>query len=636
MTRSASDLGGLYRLPQNGGGFTAGGYNADYPDGDAEGARAEASTSARPSAVRIQLAMAALVLFGLVLTGQLIRYQVFEARAIPGAGGGYGELGGAADAPLTADAAAFVDPELPRGSIVDRNGHPLALDSFVYQVAAAPNIIKDARSYAAIVGPMVGMDPLALEHQLVDNADAAYLPVAMVGPAVGEAIMALDVFTVTARPLPRRYYPEGRTAAHLIGFVAGDRRGYYGLEGFYDTFLRTTTIVLRPERSLEAADSLLPASPFVPSYVRQDLVLTLDRAIQTMAEEELRKAIQLHGAEGGSVIVLTPNGSAILAMASWPDFDPNNFTQVADQKAYRNPAVNDPYEPGSVFKLITYAAALDKGVITPQSRFNDTSEFDYGGRTIQNWDREGRGRVTAAEALAESLNVTTAQIAVQLGKVEFYRAVQRFGFGQFTGVELAGEHRGWVKIPGKEGWYPADLAINSFGQGISVTPLQMANAVAAIASEGVLYRAHVVSQIVDGDRVVEIEPQALNRVISPATAHTLTKMMVDTVKRTPDTPIEGYSIAGKSGTAEIPLPSGYVDQYTIASFAGFFPADDPQFVVLVKLDRPKTSKWATYTAAPVFRTIIANLIQMYSIPPDAVRQKAAAAVTPSASPTQPP
>jgi cell division protein FtsI/penicillin-binding protein 2 len=319
-------------------------------------------------------------------------------------------------------------------------------------------------------------------------------------------------------------------------------------------------------------------------------------------------------------------------MASWPDFDPNQFTQVGDANAYRNPSVNDPYEPGSVFKLITYAAALEKGVITPQSRFLDTPAYTYGEREIQNWDRTGHGQVTAAEALAESLNVTTAKIAVKLGKVEFYRAVKRFGFGQFTGVELAGEHRGWVKIPGKEGWYPADTAINSFGQGISVTPLQMANAVAAIASDGVLYRAHVVGQVVDGERVVTIEPQALNRVISPATAHTLTKMMVDTVKRTPDVPIEGYSIAGKSGTAEIPLPSGYVDQDTIVSFAGFFPADEPQFVILVKLDRPKTSKWATYTAAPLFRAVIAHLIEMHSIPPDAIRRQTAAKSSSVSSP----
>ncbi|MBX7232970.1 MAG: penicillin-binding protein 2 [Caldilineales bacterium] len=610
MTNATGDLGGgLYRLRQT----------AGYLEGEPSNANLRDLPPDEPrSLVRFQAVLGMLVAFGLILAVQLVRYQVFAARSLPSQSNNVGQAGQG----WTADEKAYVDPEQPRGTIVDRLGHPLALDSYYYQVAATPNIIKDARLYAATVAPWVGMDPLALEHMLAENADAAYLPLGLVGPAVGEEIMAMDVFTVTAQPLPKRYYPEGRMAAHVLGFVAGDRRGYYGLEGYYDTFLRANNAILRGQATA-THDDRLPDSPFTPSYVQRDLVLTLDRSIQAMAEEELRKAIQLHRAEGGSVIVLTPHGSAILAMASWPDFDPNNFTAVGDANAYRNPAVNDPYEPGSVFKLVTYAAALEKGAITPQSKFLDTPTFEYGEREIHNWDRTGHGQVTAAEALAESLNVTTAKIAVKLGKVEFYRAVERFGFGQFTGVELAGEHRGWVKIPGKEGWYPADLAINSFGQGISVTPLQMANAVAAIASDGVLYRAHVVGQVVDGERVVAIEPQALNRVISPATAHTLTRMMVDTVKRTPDVPIEGYSIAGKSGTAEIPLPSGYVDQYTIASFAGFFPADDPQFVILVKLDRPKTSKWATYTAAPVFRSIIANLIQMYSIPPDAVRRQAA-------------
>lgn len=620
MSRASNDFGGLYRLRQRND------FRESQPGAAGPGMAPPAESR---SAFRIQAVMAAMAAFGLILAAQLVRYQVFEARALPAKAEEAAQTTGA----MTADETAFVDPKLPRGNIVDRSGHPLALDSYQYQIAATPNIIAadERRSYAATVAPLLGMDPLALEHKLSDNADAAYLPLAVVGPAVGEMIMALDVFTVTAAPLPKRYYPEGRMAAHLIGFVAGDRRGYYGLEGFYDTFLRATSAVLRSQ-AVATSSARLPFGPFAPSYVRRDLVLSLDRNIQAMAEEELHKAIQLHKAEGGSVIILTPDGSAILAMASWPDFDPNQYGQVADESAWRNPALNDPYEPGSVFKLITYAAALEKGAITPQSKFIDRKSYEYGERVIQNWDREGHGQVTAAEALAESLNVTTAQIAVKLGKADFYRAVNRFGFGQFTGVELAGEHRGWVKVPGKEGWYPADLAINSFGQGISVTPLQMANAVAAIASDGVLYRAHIVGKIVDGDRVVEIEPQALNRVISPATAHTLTKMMVDTVKRTPDVPIEGYSIAGKSGTAEIPLPSGYVDQYTIASFAGFFPADDPQFVVLVKLDRPKTSKWATYTAAPLFRAIVANLIQIYSIPPDAIRRQAA----PNSPSTSPP
>jgi cell division protein FtsI/penicillin-binding protein 2 len=573
--------------------------------GEAWSARSES-----PKALRLQMVLAGLMLFGLVLAVQLVRYQVVAARRFPAVTDGRG-----------GHAAVRVD--LPRGTIVDRRGHPLALETYVYRVTASPRDMADRRAAALHLAPLLNRDAGALAELFAAHADSAYLPLGFVGPAAGEAIRAMRQYTITAEPLPRRYYPEGRLAAHVLGFVAADRRGYYGLEGYYDAFLRANTPYPVPPTLTEAdlAAAGLPQTPFLPSYVQQDLVLTLDRHVQYRVEKALRQAIATTQAESGTVIVLIPHGSAILAMASWPDFDPNRYTEIPSPDAYVNQAVSIIYEPGSVFKLITYAAALDKGVITPDTRFQDTRVFVYGEKEIYNWDREGHGTVTATHALAESLNVTTAQIAVALGRTEFYKAVQRFGFGQLTGVELANEAPGLVKYPGRSAWYPADLATNSFGQGISVTPLQMVNAVAAIASKGVLYRPHIVGALIEQDHITLIEPEPLNRVITPATARTLTAMMVQTVERTPDLPVPGYAIAGKSGTAEIPLPNGYLDEYTITSFAGFFPADDPLFVILVKLDRPKTSKWATYTAAPLFRQVVLDLIELYAIPPDQVRQQ---------------
>jgi len=586
--------------------------------GEAWSARSEA-----PKAIRLQMVLAGLMIFGLVLAVQLVRYQVVAARRL--AAGAGGRVGNAA-----------IRVDLPRGTIVDRRGHPLALETYAYRVTASPRDMVDRQAAALHLAPLLGLDAGTLAQQFAAHADSPYLPLGFVGPAAGEAIRAMRQYTITAEPLPRRYYPEGRLAAHVLGFVAADRRGYYGLEGYYDTFLRANTPYPVPptltETDLAAAG--LPQTPFLPSYVQQDLVLNLDRHVQYRVEKALRQAIATTQAESGTVIVLTPHGSAILAMASWPDFDPNRYTDIPSPDAYVNQAISIIYEPGSVFKLITYAAALDKGVITPDTRFQDTRVFVYGEKEIYNWDREGHGTVTATYALAESLNVTTAQIAVALGRTEFYKAVQRFGFGQLTGVELANEASGLVKYPGRSAWYPADLVTNSFGQGISVTPLQMVNAVAAIASEGVLYRPHIVRALIQQDRITTIEPQPLNRVITPATARTLTAMMVQTVERIPDLPIPGYAIAGKSGTAEIPLPSGYLDEYTITSFAGFFPADAPLFVILVKLDRPKTSKWATYTAAPLFRQVVLDLIELYAIPPDRVRQQLQAGghVRPSLTP----
>ncbi|MCP4165489.1 MAG: penicillin-binding protein 2 [Chloroflexi bacterium] len=577
--------------------------------------RRPVQNDAEISTRRIWVALALFAIFGIVLLAQLVRYQAFGAVPKVNAGSGSGIL---------------VDPLLPRGSILDREGHPLALESYVYNVIADPTNIKYPAKIAAELAPLLAIDAREIEDQLILGKEAGSHNLELIDnidAEIGETIMAKDYYTVTAVSKPVRYYPEGSLACHVLGFVAQDRVGYYGIEGFYDDFLRASTRVARildvPRPANTPSDHTvstdLPASPFVPSYIQQDVILTIDRAIQYMAETELQNAIEEHDAESGVIIIIEPETSALLAMASWPAFNPNDHVSVDSLSTYVNPTTSALYEPGSVFKLITFAAALDEGVIEQDTRYLDEDEFIFGQRKIQNWDRKGRGVVPASYALAQSLNVTTAKIAVDLGATRFYRAVKRFGFDQITGIELEGEVPGIVKSPGKEGWYPADLATNAFGQGISVTPLQMANAVAAIAADGIVHRAHVVHQIIDGEELRTTEPQAQRRAVSAETAEKMTRLMVYTVEETPKAKIPGYAIAGKSGTAEIPLPDGYKDEYTIASFVGFLPADDPQFVVLVKLDRPKTDRWATHTAAPVFRTVARNLIQLHAIPPDDVR-----------------
>ncbi|NUQ37091.1 MAG: penicillin-binding protein 2 [Caldilineales bacterium] len=560
---------------------------------------------------RILIVLIGFGLMGLVLVAQLVRYQALGKR--------YQVLSGSA-------AAATVDPLLPRGGIFDRNGNPLALDSYAYEIKAAPKEIaeKDLPAVARRVAPLVGKSESALLAELEAHKTSPYLVLhAGAGPEVGEEILSWGVYTVTSTPKPVRYYPEGYLFAHGLGFVNRERVGFYGLEGRFDGFLRASTTTTRWQAAPQphgAAAAALPDSPFLPTFVQQDLILTIDRVIQHMAEETLRAAIAEYKAEGGTVIILSAADHSLLAMASAPDFNPNDYGNVADIEVFVNPAISKLYEPGSVFKLVTFAAALEHGVITPQSTFLDEDEFVYGERVIQNWDKKGRGEVTATEALVQSLNVTTAKIAVEVGRDAFYKMVRRFGFGQITGVELFGEAPGIVKMPGKGSWYPADLAMNSFGQGISVTPLQMANAVAAIAADGVLYRPHLLHQMIDGEKVTTVEPQPISRAISAETAATLTAMMVEAAANTPTVALPGYAIAGKSGTAQIPLPDqGYVDDLTITSFAGFFPADDPQFVILVKLVRPQNSRWATWNAGALFQTIVRHLIQLHSIPPDAIR-----------------
>ncbi len=342
-----------------------------------------------------------------------------------------------------------------------------------------------------------------------------------------------------------------------------------------------------------------------------------------MAETRLKEAIETYEAESGVVIIMDPQTSAILAMAGYPTYNPDEYPQFSPER-YVNPAISEIYEPGSVFKLITFAAALHKNAITPETHFKDTDKFIYGEQIIQNWDRKGRGDVTAQQALAQSLNVTTAKIATRLvGATDFYNTVARFGFGQNTGVELAFEAPGLVNGPNTPRWALGNLATNAFGQGISVTPLQMANAVAAIAAGGVVHRPHVVKMSINDDVVRVKEPEGASIAISPQAARTLTQMMVAAANHTKQATIPGYAIAGKTGTAEIPTLGGYKEDRTITTFVGFFPADAPQYLILVKLERPKTSAWASKTAAPTFRAIARDIITIDNLPPDAVRLQTA-------------
>jgi cell division protein FtsI/penicillin-binding protein 2 len=517
----------------------------------------------------------------------------------------------------------------PRGAIVDVQGYPLALQRFRYEVVASPHIMYSQKQAASKLAPLLGRpeeELLALFKQHAKDQSSVILT-EDTPPEIGEAIIALDITGIGVYIYPLRFHPEGSMASHVLGFVSVDNVGTYGLEGYFDSFLVAPTADIRPHPTprleqghgdLKTEDAL-PDSPYLPSLARRDLILTLDRTLQYIAETELKAGIEKYKADSGVVIVMDPKTSAILAMAGYPDYNPDDYADVPSKDVYINPAISKIYEPGSVFKLITFATALNEGLITPESTFNDTDKYIYKQQLVQNWDRKGRGQVTAQEALAKSLNVTTAKIAVNVGQEAFYRTVSRFGFGSATGVELAYEAGGIVHTPDSTGWVPGYLATNSFGQAISVTPLQMANAVAAIAAGGVRHRPHIVDMSIKDDLIHITEPESLSRAISEESARTLTQMMIAAANHTKAATIPGYAIAGKTGTAEIPGMGGYKEDRTITTFAGFFPADDPQFLILVKLERPKTSAWAGKTAAPVFREIAQAIINMYGIPPDDIR-----------------
>lgn len=511
-----------------------------------------------------------------------------------------------------------------RGIIYDRDGQPLAFNTIQYEVGVSPNLItSDKRlDVARQLGLILQRDEYEL-LQLISQNTQWQLIARPVSADVGQQIADLDILGVVINPLQKRFYPQGELLSQVIGFVIeGDNsttRGAMGVEGSYNQALAGRTL----EEEVSTIPFALPQQSQSTAQKGMSLVLTIDRDLQFWVEEELRRAIQSTGSTKGTIIVMDPRNGDVLAMASYPSFDPNNFISVGDSRLLKNPAISEVYEPGSVMKVLTVAGALEQGTITPQWTYNDTGNLDVGGIRVLNWDRASHGLVDVTAMLVQSLNVGASTVALQMGAESFYTRMRAFGLGQPTRIDLPGEESGILRVPGDADWSESNLATNSYGQGMSVTPLQMLTAVNAIANDGLMMQPRLVMQIVDGENVINAQPSALGRVISKQTADAVTEMMVRVVEDengAGQARIEGYRIAGKTGTAEIPSPTGYEQgaNSSIVTFVGFFPADEPQVSVLVKLDRPN-EYWGSRVAAPVFRELSERLVILMGIPNDAVR-----------------
>jgi cell division protein FtsI/penicillin-binding protein 2 len=412
-------------------------------------------------------------------------------------------------------------------------------------------------------------------------------------------------------------------AAHILGFCNSDGQGFYGVEGFYDQRLRP--IMAHVEGQVDPAAEQVPWTmlPLISSEPGEDLVLTIDRTVQALVEDELARSLVEFRAHGGTIIVMDPRTFEILAMASYPTYNPGGYLSFIGEALppFEDPAVSKQYEPGSVFKILTVATALDAGVVMPESTYQDKGRIEVGGREIQNSSHEAYGEQTISDILIKSLNVGAAWLSTEMGADLFYRYVQSFGIGAVTGVDLAGEVGGQVWLPTDyENWYDANLAVNAFGQGLAVTPLQMIVAVATVANDGTRLRPHVVQRRTAADGTVSYY-QAVReeQAISPETARIVTAMLVRAVEEGfPQAKVPGYRVAGKTGTAQIPIPGGYDREDTIATFIGYGPVPNPQVIVLVKLDRPKSSPWASRTAALSFQRLASRLFVILGIPPENV------------------
>ena len=510
-----------------------------------------------------------------------------------------------------------VKPE--RGPIWDRHGALLVGNRPRFAVWVDREMVKnDIGVLMRDIVPALDLQPPDVRGAL--NGNQIYFLLKTDLPAeLGEELRGKLVRGVDVVPYWRRDYPDHGLAANVLGFYSAEGKGYYGIEGFYNAVLAGEQRVFEEDQDVWREPLPLGAPLDATAQSGANLVLTIDRTAQMIAEDELARALDATGAERGLIIAMQPRTGEILAMASAPSFDPNAYTDTARQSPDRfiNPAISQNYEPGSVFKIVTLAAALDSGIVSPDTTYYDTACLEVGGQDLCNWDRKEHGVVTMIDMMAKSLNVGAATLSTRLGAPTFYSYILAFGFGQATGVDLQGEEKGSVRVPTDVDWYESDLGTNAFGQGLSVTPLQMVAAVAAVANEGVLIQPHVVKAIVNGDQKREAHLVEVGRPIRADTARTLTNVLVEAVAReVPQAQVKGYRVAGKTGTAQIPIPGGYDDPWTIGSFVGYGPASDPQLIILVRLDRPKISPWGSDTAAPVFQKVATRLFPVLGIAPD--------------------
>lgn len=507
-----------------------------------------------------------------------------------------------------------------RGQILIKDGmgkntYPLATNQTVYALNVVPSQVADKRRLADAVAPiaMLGADKVFADI----NNSKQYIPPLKRGMTYDEAkqIEALQMPGVYTLPESQRFYPEDGLAAQVLGFVNAEGKGQYGVEGFFDDSLLGKNGFRSNTQNASGEGLGLGPTGYAPPKDGDNIVLTIDRNVQFQAELALQEAVKKFSASGGSLIVMNPQTGAIVAMASAPSFDPNRYSSYAPE-AYLNQAVSATYEPGSTFKTISMAAALDAGVVTPNTTFNGTACVKVSDREICNAEKIPYGRETMTEVIQRSDNVGMVYISRQLGGAPLYDYLQKFGFGVPTGLEVAGEVSPDLPIFAEQA--ELNFATMSFGQGISVTPIQLITAVSSFANQGKLMQPHLVEQIQREDGKVEtVEPKEIRQVVSPQAASQISGMMVRVVEAGSGKPaaVPGYRIAGKTGTAQIAQNGGYDPKNTIGNFVGFGPVDNPRFVMLVKVDRPQGVTFAEESAAPTFGTMAKFLMQYYNVPP---------------------
>lgn len=456
----------------------------------------------------------------------------------------------------------------------------------------------------------------------INNKDLVWVPLKnKVDQDFKTRVSALNIPGLGFQEISVRGYPEGNLLNPTLGFVgedsAGGNHGYLGLEGYYNGEINGRAGFLRQEIDASGRPILVGENFNSPVLQGTTLLTTIDRNVQYIAEKKLSEGVRKYGAKGGTVVIMDPETGAIIASASRPSFS-SQYWNLYDKADLVDPAIGATYEPGSTFKLITYSAGLDLNLITPETTCSCSGPLTLNSFTIQTWNNKYHPNSSIAEGLQNSDNIVTTFISQRLGNQELYKYIKRFGFGENTNVDLEGEEKGIINDP--KNWQDIDLATASFGQGLTVTPLQMITAVAAIANNGQLVKPYVVSKatslVGDSKRERQTKPVVVRQVIKSKTAEQMTEMMVRAVENGESKNFlpKGMRVAGKTGTAQIPVEGRYDPAHYTASFVGFAPVGKPKFVMLVKYDQPSASIYGSTTAAPTFFEIAKELYSYWGIP----------------------
>ncbi|MDM5226321.1 stage V sporulation protein D [Cytobacillus sp. NJ13] len=511
------------------------------------------------------------------------------------------------------------EPE--RGEIVDRNGVPLATNVSAPTVYVVPRQIKDPADAAEKLAAVLNMSKEKAYQLITKRASSVKIPEGRkISHEKAKEIRALEIEGIYIGEDSKRHYPFGNYLSHVLGFSGIDNQGLMGLELYYDEELKGKKGSVKFYANAKGERMNDMADDYKPPVDGMDLKLTIDSKIQTIVERELDIAQAEYNPDGIIAIAMNPNNGEVLAMASRPDFDPANFRNVPPEIYNRNLPIWSTYEPGSTFKIITLAAALEEGKVDlEKDHFHDPGSVEVGGARLRCWKKGGHGSQTYLEVVQNSCNPGFVELGERLGKEKLFKYIRDFGFGEKTGIDLQGEGKGILFNLDRVG--PVEQATTAFGQGVSVTPIQQAAAISAAVNGGTLYTPYIAKELINpatGEILMKKSPDAKRKIISKETSDEIRKALESVVAKGSGKKafVDGYRVGGKTGTAQKAQNGRYLENNHIVSFIGFAPADDPQLVVYVAVDNPKgTIQFGGVVAAPIVGEIMGDSLRAMGVKP---------------------